>query len=199
MGLSARKRVLRAARTLFAKRGYHNTTVREIAAHAHTNLASINYYFHSKDELYREVLSQSFREIISVEHADIAAGDECADRERLRSFIHQLVAGRESEDGFSEHLRLLAWEMLSPTSALDHIEEIEARRHLDRTKEIVRPLLPEGISEEKLEAAALALIGQCLIFRGLPERIRPVPQEGDKTLSDLIFALFLNGLESTPG
>lgn len=194
MGLNARERVLRAARTLFAERGYHNTTVREIAAQAHTNLASINYYFRSKDELYREMLSRSFRDVVNSETTELAGNEESPDEERLRAFIRQLVAGRGSEDGFSEHLRLLAWEMLSPTSALDHIEEIEARRHLERTMEILRPLLPDGTPEAKLAATALALIGQCLIFRGLPERMRPVTQGEDAALPDLIYDLFLKGL-----
>lgn len=198
MGLNARERVLRAARTLFAERGYHNTTVREIAAQAHTNLASINYYFRGKDELYREMLSRSFRDVVNPETTELAGSEEIADEERLRVFIRHLVAGHGTEDGFSEHLRLLAWEMLSPTSALDHIEEIEARRHIDRTKDIVRPLLPDGTSEARLAAAALALIGQCLIFRGLPERMRPATQEEDAALPDLLFDLFLKGLANAP-
>lgn len=198
MGLSARERVLRAARTLFAERGYHNTTVREIAAQARTNLASINYYFRSKDELYREMLSLSFRDVVNPETSELTGNEEVADEERLRVFIHHLVAGRGNEDGFSEHLRLLAWEMLSPTSALDHIEEIEARRYLDMTKDIVRPLLPGDASEARLAATSLALIGQCLIFRGLPERMRPAAQGEDAALPDLIFDLFLKGLANAP-
>jgi len=202
--LNTKERVLRAACTLFATRGFYNTTVREIAARAQTNLAAINYHFRSKDELYREVLSHSFREVVYTEHANPPEeGENSAGEERLRAFIRNLVAGHGDKSRFSEHLRLLAWEMLSPTSALDHLEEIEARRYLDRAKDVLRPLLPEDAAEEKLAATALALIGQCLIFRGLPARMRPVLASSlalgeEDGLTDLICSLFLQGLGKTP-
>lgn len=203
MELNTKERVLRAACTLFAARGFYNTTVREIAARAQTNLAAINYHFRSKDDLYREVLSRSFREVVYTERAIPAEVENSAGEERLRAFIRNLVAGHGDKGRFSEHLRLLAWEMLSPTSALDHLEEIEAKRYLDRAKDVLRPLLPEDAAEEKLTATALALIGQCLIFRGLPARMRPVlapsPALGEEEgLTDLICGLFLQGLGKTP-
>ncbi len=53
----ARARLKRAARRLFAERGFRNVTVREIAAGAgQKNHGAVGYYFSSKEALAREIL-----------------------------------------------------------------------------------------------------------------------------------------------
>ncbi|MFC4063273.1 TetR family transcriptional regulator [Planomonospora corallina] len=52
-----RRRILEAARRLFAEHGYDHVTVRLIAAEAEANIALINRYFGSKRELFAEVLA----------------------------------------------------------------------------------------------------------------------------------------------
>jgi AcrR family transcriptional regulator len=49
---STRPEILAAARTLFASRGYHGTTVRDIAAEAGVNAALVHHYFGSKDQVF---------------------------------------------------------------------------------------------------------------------------------------------------
>jgi len=46
---STRPEILAAARTLFAARGYHATTVRDIAAEAGVNAALVHHYFGIKE------------------------------------------------------------------------------------------------------------------------------------------------------
>ena len=49
---STRPKILAAARTLFASRGYHATTVRDIAAEAGVNAALVHHYFGSKEQVF---------------------------------------------------------------------------------------------------------------------------------------------------
>lgn len=49
--LDARERILAAAERLFAQKGAGKTSIREITAEAGVNVASVNYYFRSKDAL----------------------------------------------------------------------------------------------------------------------------------------------------
>ncbi|MGC5010218.1 TetR family transcriptional regulator [Streptosporangium sp. DT93] len=56
-----RRRILEAARRLFADLGYDQVTMRLISAEAGANIALINRYFGSKRELFAEVLAMQGR------------------------------------------------------------------------------------------------------------------------------------------
>jgi AcrR family transcriptional regulator len=51
---STREKLLDTAEALFFEKGYENVSIRELTGAAGTNVAAINYYFQSKESLYRE-------------------------------------------------------------------------------------------------------------------------------------------------
>jgi AcrR family transcriptional regulator len=53
-----RQRLLDAAEMLFAERGFDAVSVRDISETAAVNVAAVNYHFHGKEYLYREVLNR---------------------------------------------------------------------------------------------------------------------------------------------
>ncbi|MGL4368557.1 MAG: TetR/AcrR family transcriptional regulator [Spirochaetota bacterium] len=63
--MTSRERIMEAAVSVFARKGKHGAHMEEIAAAAHINKAMIYYIFHSKDELYYEII-RSFIEKSSV-------------------------------------------------------------------------------------------------------------------------------------
>ena len=52
---SVQDRLLDSAEELFCERGYEGASIRDIAALAECNIASVNYYFGGKQQLYEEV------------------------------------------------------------------------------------------------------------------------------------------------
>lgn len=60
--LETRDKIIEAARILFADLGYDGTSVREIAKAAEVNVASVNYYFTSKENLYLEIIRSGYKE-----------------------------------------------------------------------------------------------------------------------------------------
>jgi len=50
-----RQRILDVAEELFAEKGFQGTSIREITQRANCNVASVNYHFHGKENLYIEV------------------------------------------------------------------------------------------------------------------------------------------------
>ena len=52
---SSQDRLVEAGEALFCQRGFNETSVRDIAAAAGCNIASVNYYFGGKDNLYAEI------------------------------------------------------------------------------------------------------------------------------------------------
>ncbi len=69
-----RERIINAARDVFIEQGFDLATVREITLRADVNVAAINYYFGSKDELISEVLNIMMEPYTN---ARVAALDAC--------------------------------------------------------------------------------------------------------------------------
>ncbi|MHB1303111.1 MAG: TetR/AcrR family transcriptional regulator [Acidiphilium sp.] len=66
---ATRKRILRAAKEEFAKRGLAGARVDTIADRAKSNKGMIYHYFGSKDDLFRAVLEEAYSDIRKAEQA----------------------------------------------------------------------------------------------------------------------------------
>ena len=134
---SSKKRILWAAGGIFSETGFRQTTIRQIAKRAGVNVASINYYFQSKDNLYLETL-RYWKDIAFEKYPPEPATSESGPPERrLEGFIHAFVyrildSGVESRFG-----RLMAREFADPTEALDVIVEETARPMFDLITSII--------------------------------------------------------------
>lgn len=54
--MSTKQKILKIAASEFSRNGYRSTTIRKICKTASVNIASINYHFGDKQNLYREVV-----------------------------------------------------------------------------------------------------------------------------------------------
>ena len=66
------ERILDAAERLFALRGFHGVSVREITSEADVDVALVNYHFGSKMDLYTEVLNRR-SQLLNQERLDMLA------------------------------------------------------------------------------------------------------------------------------
>jgi len=90
--LSPRQRILEAVVTCIEKDGFNNLTTRKIAEQAGTNIASINYYFRSKDLLVTEALAMTLQHMME----DVFALIEAPERpfpEMLEEVFTYLIDG----------------------------------------------------------------------------------------------------------
>jgi AcrR family transcriptional regulator len=58
--------ILKAARRLFLKQGYHGTSVRQIAKEINLTTGAIYFYFNNKDEIYGEICIEGFDILIDI-------------------------------------------------------------------------------------------------------------------------------------
>ena len=88
-----RGRVLAAALDVFAERGFDGATLRDITDTAGANIAAVNYYFRSKEELIRQVLEVYVRPIMAARMAALDACEHAAGRgaPKLESVVEALV------------------------------------------------------------------------------------------------------------
>ena len=59
--VTTEQKIIMAADKLFTQKGYAATKTRDITQEAETNVALLNYYFGSKENLYKKVVQEKFR------------------------------------------------------------------------------------------------------------------------------------------
>jgi AcrR family transcriptional regulator len=111
-------KLIEAAEELFCGRGFNETSVRDIAAAAGCNIASVNYYFGGKDNLYLEIWRRRLAfmrdsRLASIEKVMSAGGEPQLEdllRSYANSFLEPLVGGGEH----CRFINLMAREMIDP-------------------------------------------------------------------------------------
>lgn len=161
-------RLLRAATDLFAERGFHGTGVREIALRAGVNVASANYHFGSKEELYLEVLRGHFAAVrarLAERRAKVPAEvlsgmtrDELVGllRSRVTTMIEFFVGPPASE-----HTRLMLRELLDPSAALPIAVDEFLRPEVRESRAILARLAPH-LDEATLERCVFSIMAPVL-------------------------------------
>jgi AcrR family transcriptional regulator len=159
-----RTRVLHAAGKVFAERGFRAATVREICAAAGVNLASVNYYFGDKQQLYVETVRLA-REMRAAQFPLPNYPPDATPEDRLRGFIstmlHRMIDNHESP----WQTRLMMREIIQPTRACQNLVEEHFRPHFEILLEILDEMLPTETPLHVRQQIALSIVGQCLYYR----------------------------------
>ena len=95
---TSRRRLLRAAATEFAARGFAGANVDRIARAARVNKAMIYYHFKSKAALYREILRDMF-EAVAV-RVDEASRTDARAEDKVRAFVEAIATEAEARPHF---------------------------------------------------------------------------------------------------
>lgn len=162
-GEETRQRILEAACRVFAENGYRDATHAAICGAADANIASINYHFHSKEGLYREVFVFLSARAEAACPLDGGLSASSAPEERLNAFIHALLSRiyGVGSDGYLHRIRMA--ERFAPTGLLDEQLETALARDRGLIHGILRDLLGADAPEEMVIWCEMSLVGQCLI------------------------------------
>jgi len=196
--LETRELILEAAGRIFARTGFHATTVRQITQEAGVNLAAVNYHFRDKQELYVRVLQQAHQAAARTADADLAGTPQ----KRLLAFIHGFLGYLLDPQRPEWQGRLLAREIADPTPALDRLVKESVLPVKKRLSGIVRNLLGPGASEMQMRKVAFSVLGQCLYYvhcREMIKRLFPAgpPETRDLgALADHVFHFSMGGITS---
>jgi len=170
-GIQTRDQVLQIATKLFAERGFHGTTMRQVAELGGFNLASGHYHYGSKRDLYLEVLRAQFamvRTELTRRGAQFGSGElrrlAHADLEKLLRTRIKIMLDVVVGPPPSAHGALMQREMLDPSEALPVIVDEFMKPMHDELAEVVGHLAPT-LSAEEVERCAYSIIGQILLYR----------------------------------
>lgn len=64
ININTEQKIIEVAKNLFAEKGFHGTSIRDICKTAGVNISLISYYFGGKDELYKVVVNSITKKII---------------------------------------------------------------------------------------------------------------------------------------
>ncbi len=159
-------RLVEAAEDLFCRRGYNETSVRDIAANAGCNVAAVNYYFGGKENLYLEVWRRRLAfmrqtRLTSIEKV-MSTSTEPQLEDLLRSyaisFIEPLIDGSPK----SRFVSLMAREMIDPHLPRDmYLKEMVAPV-LDALGKALLRICP-WLDQSNVSLVIFSVVGQMLM------------------------------------
>jgi AcrR family transcriptional regulator len=180
--------ILRSACGIFAERGFHNTSVRDVAAATGVSPAGLYYYFDSKEELLYLILAQCLRTLLEEvrERTDLTEDAE----ERLRRIVraHLSFLARHTQE-----IRVLSREYEALSGRFRAEIRALMREYLVGIIRCLREMAP-GAGQKELRAAAFGLVGMLTwVYQWYrPHRDPPVEQLAEG-FAEIFLRGFLNG------
>jgi len=172
-GEDTRRRILETALEIFAAEGYEGTSTRVLAERAGVNLPAIQYYFGSKQGLYRAVIESivqhnethmgPFAVKVRAALADPeSAPDKLLDLlcQMLEGFVSLILSGEQKES----RRMLYARAEIEQTAGLDLLHEKGVKQIFEPCLALAARLLGQSVEDQAVVMRTLALIGQVTIF-----------------------------------
>lgn len=178
--------ILRSACSIFAEKGFHHATVRDVAAATGVSPAGLYYYFKSKEELLFLILENTLRGLLEAIRAETTEARDPVDLLKGIARAHLFFM----EENRNE-MRVLAQEWGTLSGPSDQEVKRVMRGYSALMIRTLRRLSPERSTQE-LRAAAFGLFGMLSwVDRWYaPEEDLPMDQLAEE-LSNLFLGGFL--------
>ena len=176
--------ILRTAAAIFADKGYHDSSIRDISRATGISLSGLYYYFKSKDELLFLIQDHCFGVVLENAQTQLARATDPQLRLRLlveshlRFFINNM-----------KEMKVLSHEARSLSEDYRRVVNDKKRQYTDLCKQVLGELAPQS-SEVDRRVGAFTLFGMMnWIYNWYnPERDVPVAE-----LANRMSQLFLHG------
>ncbi len=191
---TTRQLILEAAVACIEQDGLEKVTTRSIARQAGTNIASINYYFRSKEDLLAQVLGMTINHMLEDVVTAIDAEGQSFEA-TLHDVIFYLIDGSRRFPGISRAHLQRAISGGKPGS----ISARAMRRVFDRLADRAvasYPGKPSSLIRLRLAQTLSSILFVMLApdFFGLPRSFRPVTARAASNLAESYTAAFLSSI-----
>jgi AcrR family transcriptional regulator len=184
--------IIDRALKLFAKNGYHSTTLDQVAANIGVTKATLYYYFRSKEEIIRAILKRS---VNRMEKAVELGKSSLSAKDKLCQFIQYHVE-------FSADNAELARVTFEQINALPKKTRDAIKRKQREVMKTLERILEQGIRDKSFDAAdikivSFAIIGLCnWTYHWYKPDGRLTPQQISKIYINLLEKGYLKTLSS---
>ena len=146
--------IMKAARELFARQGFHDTTLEDIARHAEFGKGTIYNYFSSKEDLFYGIIDRLTADVLAIAESSIA-GAEGGARDKLTSYARAMITFTRSN---SDLVQLIMRELYHLKSEEYDARLKEVSTRIMQVREILaRPIAREVIAKDVKSFDALTL------------------------------------------
>jgi TetR/AcrR family transcriptional regulator, cholesterol catabolism regulator len=175
--------ILQTASAIFADRGYHDTSIREISRATGVSLSGLYYYFRSKEELLFLVMDHCFGTVLQNAQDLLAA--EADPHRRLRLFVENHLGYFASN---MKEMKVLSHEARSLTGDYRRLVNAKKRQYTDICIGILTDLAGPDALDPRIGAYALFGMMNWIYNWYRPEHDVPVAE-----LAENMSQLFLHG------
>lgn len=136
-----RQEIMKAARELFSRQGYHDTTLEDIAVHAEFGKGTIYNYFPSKEDLFYGIIDQLTIDILALAESSITdtQGDG---RSKLTSYARAMISFARSN---ADLVDLITRELYHSRSAGYDTRLKRSVTRVSQVREIIAKLIAREI------------------------------------------------------
>jgi AcrR family transcriptional regulator len=163
-----RERLLNEAEALFAERGYHAVSVREITRSADCNLAAVNYHFGNKQNLYVEVFQARWvpraKRVQEYFRQSLASQGSPSPRTVAQALAEAFLEGPLSDQERQRHHQLMTKELSRPSEAFGVVAEQVIRPFIRELADTLRTFMRDDLAEERLMLSILSMFSGVLYF-----------------------------------
>jgi TetR/AcrR family transcriptional regulator, regulator of cefoperazone and chloramphenicol sensitivity len=156
---TTQQRLLIAASRIFAEKGYQDATIAEICEQAQTNIASVNYHFKDKENLYLQSWRYALQQDLENHPFDGGIADNTSAEQRLGGRIRSLIARIADPDSY--FFAIVHREMALQTNLLEKIMEQEILPELLAMSALIAELLGDQATHKQIQFCHASIIGQC--------------------------------------
>ena len=203
IGNYTRDRLLEKAEKLFAHKGYHAVSVREITSAAECNMAAVNYHFNNKKNLYMEVFRSRWipRELRMYEEFEKSVDSlkEPTPKMVVQALASAYLEGPLSDEELRRHRQLIVRELNNPSEAFEVVADQTLQPLFKKLYSLLGPFTPEHTEEGNLSFDIMSIFGIILYFnysRPMVSRVTGRPYDADfkARLIDHMVRFSLDGL-----
>jgi len=174
--------LLARAAQVFADKGYHPTTMRDLSAASGMSLAGMYYYVRGKEDLLAMIQERCFTRVLEGARQAVAAAAD--PQEQLLGFIRHHV------EFFASHMAEM--KVMSHEPAPRSVQTIK-RRYVDLLESVLKEAAPEHRSVDR-SAATYILFG---MMNWIYTWYDPAGHIDPARLADLMASIFLGGFVET--
>ena len=188
-----RTAILNAATRVFARRGFFNAQVADVAREAGVAAGTVYLYFRSKDDLLTSIFEKSMTR--ALEEADRALAGVTDPVERLRRLARVHLGGLGSRRDLAIVFQV---ELRQSTKFMERFSAAQLRTYLDHLRDAVSAAQAAGLFRADLNATLAAKV----IFGALDEMVTNwVLSNRDHRLvddADPVIDLLVDGMRAQP-